>query len=339
MKNNLGHLLIYAVMIAVPLLVWNTNRNSDVEDTAENVSQVREKVVINEAVRTLLYLPLYHAEHRGFFRELDLDVEIITSGSATAAFASMLSGEADFAQADPMYVPISREKGSDALVLAQVIARISLWGVAGKDFKGEFTQDNVRGKTIASHPRPMTGYTYAVKAIKEIGLDPERDVRLLEVRPGGELAALFSGEADIAFTLEPGTSIAEGQGSKVLVSFPEKLGDQVFTALMTSASKIKQRPDVVKKVAMAFQKSLTEITSDPNLAAETAKVYFSELDADVLAAVLKRLVDEKVYPISIRIPETSWNKAISERVAIGDLKSAYPYEMAQAEDIINQVAP
>ncbi len=322
-------------MAAASFLYFKSLNNEDKEN--QIIKPAVEKIVINEAVRTLLYLPLYHAEHKGFFKNQGVDVEIITAGSATAAFASMLSGEADFAQADPMYVPISREKGSDALVVAQVIARISLWGLASETFEGEFTKENIRGKTIASHPRPMTGYTYAVKAIKELGLDPEKDVTLLEVRPGGELAALLSGEADIAFTLEPGTSIAELQGARVLISFPEKLGDQVFTALMTSESKIKEKPDAILKVVQAYQDSLRDIVANPEIAAETAYHYFPTTDKDVLNLAMRRLVDEQVYSNSIRIPEDSWNKAISERVAIGDLKVSTPISDAEATDLLKQI--
>jgi hypothetical protein len=48
-----------------------------------------KKVVVNEAARTLLYLPLYHAVEKGYFRETGLDVQIVTGGTATASFASM----------------------------------------------------------------------------------------------------------------------------------------------------------------------------------------------------------------------------------------------------------
>src|SRR5437870_3776698 len=88
-----------------------------------------KKVVINEAVRTLLYIPLYHAKDKGYFNNEGLDVEIVTGGTATNSFAAMLSGQAQFSQADPMYVPISREKGAKTKVVAQVVARIAVWGV------------------------------------------------------------------------------------------------------------------------------------------------------------------------------------------------------------------
>src|SRR6266404_6389999 len=89
----------------------------------------RKRVVINEALRTVLYLPLYHAKEKGYFAQEGLDVDIITGGTATNSFAAMLSGQANFSVADPMYVPISREKGGRTKVVAQVVARIAVWGL------------------------------------------------------------------------------------------------------------------------------------------------------------------------------------------------------------------
>jgi len=331
-KSYIVALTILFALILGAIWYFESNQNKPSRSQTTN-----EKVVINEAVRTLLYLPLYHAEYRGFFKDEKLDVEIISAGSATASFASMLSGEADFSQADPMYVPISRVEGSDAIVVAQVIARIAVWGVGSQKYKGEFNNDDLRDTTIATHPRPMTAYTYAVKALRDVDLKPDEDVKLLQVRPGGELAALLSGEADLAFTLEPGTSIAEDQGGKVLVSFPEILGDQIFTALMTTEANIKNRPEVIEKVMRAYQRSLAEISADPELASNTAKAYFPNVDELILDRALQRLVSEKVYSPSIAIPQHSWEKAVNERMKIGDLKEMYPYSDAVASDLINDI--
>lgn len=52
-----------------------------------------KKVVINEAVHTLLYLPLYHAIEKNYFRDEGIQVDILNGGTATNSFAAMLSGE------------------------------------------------------------------------------------------------------------------------------------------------------------------------------------------------------------------------------------------------------
>ena len=141
------HIIYFLIPIVVILILWgasDSKQNSDYSASREKGT----KVVINEAVRTLLYLPLYHAIEQGYFKEQGLDVEVVTGGTATNSFAAMLSGEADFSQADPMYVPISREKGSKTKVVAQVVGRIAVWGLSMSG--SDMSADSLQGKSEVS---------------------------------------------------------------------------------------------------------------------------------------------------------------------------------------------
>src|SRR4051812_37861159 len=80
--------------------------------TSHNAKPILQDIVINEAAHTLLYLPVYHAIERGYFRDEGLEVSLVTGGTATNAVAAIVSGDADVAVADPMYAPISQSKGA-----------------------------------------------------------------------------------------------------------------------------------------------------------------------------------------------------------------------------------
>lgn len=279
--------------------------------------------MVNEAARTLLYIPLYYALDSGYFRDAGLDVQIVTGGTATTAFAAMVSGEAEFAVADPMYVPIAQEKGGDARVVAQVVGRIAVWGVVKDSALNIEGPADVRGKRIATHQKPMTAYTYTVKWLREAGLDPDKDVTLITGAPGSEIAAIMAGQADVMFSLEPNTSRVVLQGGKVIYSFPLALGDQIFTGLMTKESFEKQNRTVVESVVRALQRALNELHADPDNGLPAAKKFFPQIDEPVLKAALQRITSEEVLPKSVLVSEESWNKAIKVRVDAGDLKRAY----------------
>lgn len=279
------------------------------------------EVTINEAVRTLLYLPLYHAQEQGFFEKNGVKVNIVTGGTATNSFAAMLSGEADFSQADPMYVPISNEKGSNTKVVAQVVARIAVWGVTMETTISKITAETLKGKKISTHPRPMTAYTYTVKAIEDAGLTVGKDVEIIQSQPGTELIPLLNGKSDYALTLEPQTSTAVVKGAKVVLSYPEILGDQVFTGLMTRQDYIDENKETVKAVVDAYQQALADLHDHPDKGLMTAKKYFPQVEEKVLELAVNRIITEGVVPRSVNISEESWDKAIQVRVNVGDLKS------------------
>ena len=322
-------LIPMTVMIAA-IAVTITTSCSKAPSTASPNSQTNgpsaplKKVVVNEALRTILYLPLYHGIEEGFFRDAGLDVQVVTGGTATAAFAAMLSGEADFAQADPMYVPISREKGGETKVIAQVVARIAVWGVTMEKNVTDMSAKTLSGKKISTHPQPMTAWTYTVKTIKDVGLEPDKDVQIIPGQPGTEIAPLLSGQSDFAMTLEPNVSKAVQQGAHIVLSYPKILGDQIFTGLMTREKYIVENRDLVVAVVRAYQRAMNDIRKRPEAAIASAKKYFPQLNEAVIRAAIQRMIDEDVLPKSVLVSEESWKKAIDVRVAIGDLKTPTP---------------
>ena len=316
--------VLVLVVAALAGLFWrNSHRETPVAQPPAAQSAPTQHIVVNEALRTLLYIPIYHAKQRGYFKDAGLDVEIVTGGTATAAFSAMLNGEADFAVADPMYVPISQQKGSDTRVIAQIVARIAVWGVA-KD-AGLPANDSaaLKGRKISTHQRPMTAYTYAVKTLREAGLDPEKDVTLITGAPGSELAAFNSGEAEVMFSLEPNTSRAMLKGAKLIRSFPADLGDQVFTGLMTRGDVLTGKRAAAVALVRGIQRAMDDLQANPEAALATAKVFFPQVEEDVIKAAMKRLVDEQVMPKTIAISAASWDKAVKVRVEAGDLQKAF----------------
>ena len=282
-------------------------------------NQDTETIVINEALRTLLYLPIYHAIEDGHFEDEGISVDLVTGGTATNAFSAMLSGEADFAIADPMYVPISREQGADTKVVGQIVARIAVWALSNDPDVSTFDLESIEGSVISTHPRPMTAYTYANARLREIGLEDGNGVEILQNRPGTETAPFFAGSSNFVVTLEPGTSIAQHQGAHVVYSWPEVLGDRIFTGIMTRQDLIDNRHDTVLATLRAINTAVEDLRNHPEEALATAKVYFSQVDEAILQIAISRLLEESVIPESIFITEESWNSAVSVRLEAGDL--------------------
>jgi NitT/TauT family transport system substrate-binding protein len=282
----------------------------------------RRDVTVNEAAHTLLYLPLYHAISRGFFAKRNLTIRVVTGGTATNAMAALLGKSADFAQADPMYVPISRSHGAATKVVAQVVARIALWAVTTDPNMRTLDAVTLKHKTVTTHPRPMTAYTYTNLLARSLGLDPDTDIKILQNQPGSELAPLLTNNASIAITIEPQVSIAVSRGAHVVYSFASR--DQIFTGLLTRDDVIRDHPDVVRDVVASFQEALDDIHASPDRALETAVKYFPGVSRDVLAAALQRLNADGVIPRSVRVNEDSWNRAVAVRIDSGDLKPPVP---------------
>ena len=293
----------------------------------QSVSASAEKptIVINEAARTLLYLPLYHAQEAGYFADEGLNVKIVTGGSATNAVAAIISGEADVAQADPMYAPISQEKGSDVVVIGQIVGRIGLWALARPGTNIPFSGEGLKGSTIITHPKPMTSHTYAELFLLQNGLK-ENDATFIEAKPGTEVAT-YAAETRAQFivTVEPVASILEGQGAKIVHSWPDELGDRVFSGLMVRRSEIVAKPDQFRRLLKAYQRALDDIAAKRPNVTETAQKFFPNIDGSVLQKALARLTDEHVFPRTLGISQASWQGAVLARQKAGEIQGGAPF--------------
>ena len=116
------------------------------------------------------------------------------------------------------------------------------------------------------------------------------------------------------------------------MSYPQKLGDQVFTALMATEDYIAKEPEVVQSVVNAYQRALQDLKVNPQSGVVTAKVYFPQLAESVLQLAVKRIINEQVLPTDVNISEQSWRKAIDVRVQVGDLKRALSLSEAMATE-------
>src|SRR5579863_8709222 len=66
----------------------------------------------------LIYLPVYIAQEKGFFKARNLDVSIAFSGNDDQVFATVARGDAQFGVGDPIFTAMSRQRGFDGIVVA-----------------------------------------------------------------------------------------------------------------------------------------------------------------------------------------------------------------------------
>jgi NitT/TauT family transport system substrate-binding protein len=295
-----------------------------------------EPFAVNEAARTLLYIPLYHAERMGYFKDEGLSVKIVTGGSAATAVAAVLTGDADIAQADPMYAPISQAKGSDVVVVGQIVGRIALWALARPGTNLPFDARGLSGTPIITHPKPMTSFTYTELLLQEYGF-AEKDIKFIEAKPGTEVAT-FNAETKVPFivTVEPAVSILQDQGAKVVYSWPDQIGDRVFSGLLVRREALAAKPRQYSAALRAYQRALDDIAAGKPTVAITAKTYFPNLEKDELANALGRLTSERVFPVSLKVSEASWLSAVEARQKVGDLAGPAPYAKNVASAFIQK---
>ena len=289
---------------------------------ASPASAQNKKVTISQAFQSMLYLPLYVGINNGFFAKQGLDVTKETAGAPSAALAAVISGSAQFSLHGPEWPAIAASKGAPVQIVANCVNGAAVWIATTPDFKFNSIRD-LKGETIVTGQMPTTSTSLFFKLFKENGLDPEKDVKLLQVPLGSEIGAFMAGQGKVAVMYEPGLDQAVAKGMKVVLGFPKLYGPYAFSAITTRTD---ADPDTVQKFVNGMEAALRSIRTDPAGAIAIAKKEFPTLDPVVVENAVKRMIEDKVYPPSVEITAPALKVAMDTQIALGNLAAQPVYE-------------
>ena len=221
-------------------------------------------------------LPYFIARDLGYFRELDLDPEMITLMGGPPNVAALITGQIEVSvvlvtleglnanlrkPGAAMYVAMNGQNATHRM--EQFVVRS---GLADKvkslaDFKG---------LKLMSAPGPANLNT-AKGILAKVGLK-EGDYSIDQLDMGQHINAMKAGTFDGGYTLEPNASVMNQLGfaktveagviAKYVLGDPQS--DPFAAGCAFSADFIAKRPDVAKRFAAAWAKALELIKNDPH---------------------------------------------------------------------------
>ena len=173
------------------------------------------KVQMAVATFSQSVLPMVVAQEKGYFREEDLDVELILM-TASVANMALLGGNVDFISSGPSVVG-AIARGALLKFVFLCFNRPMHWLYAKpeiKDVKG------LKGKKIGVSAIGASTQFLVQEILKRHGLDSARDVTILGVgTTANRYAALQSGTIDATNLTPPFNFKAEESGLRELVAF------------------------------------------------------------------------------------------------------------------------
>src|SRR5258706_1791112 len=282
----------------------------------------KKKVTIPQPFKSMLSLPLYVGINNGLFAKQGLDVTKETAGAPSAALAAVISGSAQFSLHGSEWRAIAASKGAPVQIVANCVNGAAVWIATTPDFKFTGIKD-LEGETIVTGQMPTTSTSLLLKLLKENGLDPEKDIKMLQVPLGTEIGAFMAGQGKVAVMYEPGLDQAVAKGMKVVLGFPKLYGPYAFSAITTRTD---ADPDTIQKFVNGMEAALRSIRADPAGAIAIAKKEFPTLDPAVVESAVKRMIEDNVYPPSVDITPAALKVSMDTQIALGNLTAQPVYD-------------
>jgi NitT/TauT family transport system substrate-binding protein len=284
-------------------------------------SAENKKVTVSQALQTLHFLPLYVAIDEGLFAKHGLDVTKETANGPNAAIADLTSGKAQFSLTAAAWSATAVSKGAPIHLIANCVNGAAAWVVGPADFDFKDIA-SLKGQTIIAGKMPTSTTAVFLKSVHDSGMDPKKDITLMEVKLGSETAALLTlgDKAKIAVAGEPAADWAVTLGMKVLVSFPKSQGNFLSSGV---AARKDLDPDTAQRFVSAMQEALTLIERDPAAAVAVGKKEFPKLAPEVVESAVRRMLADNLYAKSVDIAPEGLKKGLELYLDAGAPIPAY----------------
>jgi NitT/TauT family transport system substrate-binding protein len=210
-----------------------------------------ERVKLGLPSKSMGYLPLFVAMNRGFFKDENIDLEVVMM-LPDIAHNALFRGEIDYHGAADSALRLAAKGAPIKSVFFS--ARLPNYFLMAKpQFK---SVAELKGKYIGISRFGGTTDLAARVAFGKNGLDPQRDVVLIMIGlPSTRLAALMAGSVDATIANPPDNVLLKQKGFTELLF----LGDAIefpSNGFATTEKRLTEQRDQVKRVLRALYRGL-----------------------------------------------------------------------------------
>jgi len=211
-----------------------------------------DKIVFSIPSRSIAAIDLYIAKERGFFREENLDVDIVQI-RGNVAVAAALSGQVQATNGVGTVIRALERSEIPLKILTVSLKRNLFWLVARKEIT---SIAQLKGKILGTTTFGGSQHTAATRLIRKGGLDPDKD---LTVIVGGDVPAqlqsLITGAIDVAALSPPTVVLARDKfHMNILGSAMEDVSNLQNGTAVTEKF-LRENKDILRRILRARAKA------------------------------------------------------------------------------------
>jgi NitT/TauT family transport system substrate-binding protein len=224
------------------------------------------KVRYNEVTRALSFGLTYVAISKGFFKDVGLDVVVVTGNGGDKSMAALIGGVADIAAMgteEAIYV-LNSESPEKVRIFSGLLATCGHFLVARENVDS-FDWGMLKGKTILGWRPGSTPLLFLEAALRLNGINPLTDVKLVNnIAIPARSGAWIAGQGQYGIFSEPDASQLQLDGNAhIVASVGQTVGQIDFNTYMATDRYLKEHSPEVQAWTDAIAKAMTWTASAP----------------------------------------------------------------------------
>jgi NitT/TauT family transport system substrate-binding protein len=289
--------------------------------TAESQELLRLRYGVTTSLQ---HLPIWVGKESGLFARYGFDFEPIHVRGGALITMMIMSGTVPISGAGAESVVAARLEGGDVALIGCPSDTDVVQFVARPEIK---SAADLKGKNSAVTRLGSTTHFYLRSALRHLGLDPDKDMTILQLGGGGEItAAMQTGRVAAAALPYRNTYPLIQMGWPVLVDLSTANFPYPSSCVASSRTFLKTNPAAVERFLKAYIEAIRVIKKDNAFVAQVIKKWHRETDL----AFIKKTVE--VYaPIFNSIPYVS-DRGLEVVLRELALRRAVPKELLSNPD-------
>ncbi len=225
-------------------------------------------------------VPPWAAHESGIFKRYGLQVEVIATPSGVQGTNALIAGEVAFVQIAGGTTTGATVGGADLKIVATMVGNLVLNLVVRPEIE---KAEQLRGKSIGISRYGTSLHTGARLAAKHFGLEPGKDIHIVEIGAGDWIVGALQGNRVQGGVFGyPATSRAVKFGNRVLLHLPTLNLPYASTGVSTRGEIIRDDPDLVRRYLSAQIEAIALMKRDRAFTMKVLSKYLRTNDMDLL---------------------------------------------------------
>jgi NitT/TauT family transport system substrate-binding protein len=194
----------------------------------------------------------YIAQEKGLYKKYGLDVESIFIPASSTNVAVLVAGQLKFGNGTGGTIASAAVSGANLVAVACFMNTLPYELIVQESIK---TAQQLKGKSIGISRIGSSSDVIARIFLKNLGLEPDKDVAIIQVGGSGERSAAFRAGKIAGFPAPPGVlHLTKGLAQRVLISTADFQKNYPFPYICgtTTKSYLASNRPTVKRLVMAL---------------------------------------------------------------------------------------
>jgi ABC-type nitrate/sulfonate/bicarbonate transport system substrate-binding protein len=295
-----------------------------------------QKLVLGWSAVSALNSPYWVIKDAGFAKQEGLDVDLIYIASSSTMAQAQLAGNVALSTANSQVVVDVGLQGGDLLAIGAVINEVAFYVMAPPEIK---SVRDLKGKPVGV-TRFGASTDFAIrKLLEKYGLQPIRDVPIIQIGGLPEIAAALSKRAIYAAPMSyPLAYVAEQSGMRILANLAKEDIPFMHVGITTSRRFVKERRAQAKSFLRAYGRAVRFMYTNKEDFKRIITHYSGIKDPGMLNGSVQYAYDfvEKVPLVKREAFQVTLDESVNKRPEAKQAKPDRFYDNSLVQELIDE---